>query len=160
MKCHIAWLYWFIGIIIFCIDRITKNSALDSFVQQVYSSIPGLSFKVVINRGVTWGMLHYAAHQYYIYVMLSVIKVLGIMLVAYWAYYVHKKCEKFVFGHVLVIAGGLSNMLDRLCYGGVIDFIIVSYGHHSWPVFNVADVAIVVGLGIVAWQLEHLPEIK
>jgi signal peptidase II len=48
-------------------------------------------------------------------------------------------------GLVLVLAGGLGNYIDRLARGYVVDFIHVSY----WPVFNVADVLITVGFGLL-----------
>jgi signal peptidase II len=48
-------------------------------------------------------------------------------------------------GTVLVLAGGLGNLTDRLLRGYVIDFMHL----HAWPVFNVADVALCVGLPLV-----------
>jgi signal peptidase II len=48
-------------------------------------------------------------------------------------------------GYVLVSAGAVGNVLDRLVRGYVVDFIHVT----SWPVFNVADVAVVIGFGLV-----------
>jgi signal peptidase II len=55
------------------------------------------------------------------------------------------------FGMALAFAGGAGNALDRLARGYVVDFIHV----HCWPVFNVADALIVVGMVLVA--LSHLP---
>ena len=48
----------------------------------------------------------------------------------------------------LLVGGGLGNLLDRLLRGHVIDFIHVSY----WPVFNVADIAICLGIGLLLWS--------
>ncbi len=146
MKCNIVWLYWFIGIIIFCIDRITKNVALVSFTQRVYSCIPGISYKVVFNRGISWGMFHSLDDSVFIVVTLLVCGVtIFIGKLAYDAY----QQGECIFGHVYIIAGSLSNLVDRFCYGGVIDFILVSYHNFSWPVFNVADMAIVIGVFII-----------
>jgi len=49
----------------------------------------------------------------------------------------------------LVILGAGSNLLDRFKYGAVIDFI----DFKIWPVFNLADVMIVVGLGLLSYDL-------
>lgn len=49
------------------------------------------------------------------------------------------------FGSVLLLAGGLGNLTDRLLRGYVIDFMHL----HAWPVFNVADVAVCVGALLV-----------
>lgn len=55
-------------------------------------------------------------------------------------------------GLIAIIAGSLSNIVDRFIYGGVIDFIELSYNQWIWPVFNVADVAIVCGIGLILYD--------
>lgn len=50
-------------------------------------------------------------------------------------------------GLAVLAAGALGNLVDRLVAGRVVDFIDL----RVWPVFNLADVAVVVGLGLVAW---------
>ncbi len=50
---------------------------------------------------------------------------------------------------VLVTAGAIGNYLDRVVRGYVVDFVHV----HHWPVFNVADVYVTVGYGLLAWAL-------
>ena len=49
----------------------------------------------------------------------------------------------------LVIGGALGNLIDRIFFGVVTDFILWHYHTHEWPVFNVADVALVVGVGLM-----------
>lgn len=49
----------------------------------------------------------------------------------------------------LVLGGALGNLIDRLCYGHVIDFIVLYYQQWAWPAFNVADTAI--SLGMIVW---------
>ena len=46
---------------------------------------------------------------------------------------------------MLIIGGAVGNVIDRLLYGYVIDFIDVFYGSWHWPTFNIADSAISVG---------------
>ena len=53
------------------------------------------------------------------------------------------------FGLTLLVGGGVSNWVDRVLHGSVIDFINVGVGPLRTGVFNVADVAIMVGVGIV-----------
>lgn len=52
-------------------------------------------------------------------------------------------------GVALVLGGAIGNLIDRLAYGHVIDFIDVYYGSWHWPAFNVADSGIVAGAAIL-----------
>jgi signal peptidase II len=49
----------------------------------------------------------------------------------------------------LVAGGAIGNLIDRIYYGVVTDFVLWQYGGHEWPVFNVADVVLVVGVGLM-----------
>jgi signal peptidase II len=49
----------------------------------------------------------------------------------------------------LVAGGAIGNLVDRIYFGQVTDFILWHYGTHEWPVFNVADVVLVVGVGLM-----------
>lgn len=52
----------------------------------------------------------------------------------------------------LIIGGALGNLIDRIRYGAVADFLdFHAYGYH-WPAFNVADAAITVGAGVLVWD--------
>jgi signal peptidase II len=60
----------------------------------------------------------------------------------------------------LVGGGAIGNLIDRVLYGKVTDFIVWKVGTHEWPAFNVADAALCVGVGLmlldmlVAWRRE------
>ena len=56
-------------------------------------------------------------------------------------------------GLVLFMAGGLSNLADRLAIGSVIDFLNVGIGPIRTGIFNVADVAIMAGIAMVLWEV-------
>ncbi len=49
----------------------------------------------------------------------------------------------------LVAGGAVGNLIDRIYYGYVTDFVLWKYKTHEWPVFNVADVVLVVGVGLM-----------
>ena len=50
-----------------------------------------------------------------------------------------------------VLGGGIGNLVDRLYYGRVIDFIDFHWDGYHWPAFNVADTAITLGLALALW---------
>ena len=63
----------------------------------------------------------------------------------------------------LILGGALGNMIDRVLFGHVIDFIDLHYRQWHWPVFNVADSAITVGACLVildAWRDESLKRVQ
>ncbi len=49
----------------------------------------------------------------------------------------------------LILGGAIGNVIDRIYFGYVIDFLDVYYGTYHWPVFNIADSAICIGAGLL-----------
>jgi signal peptidase II len=56
-------------------------------------------------------------------------------------------------GLALVFGGAVGNLVDRLRFGAVVDFLDLYLGSVHWPAFNVADSAITAGVGLIAWQM-------
>ena len=56
-------------------------------------------------------------------------------------------------GLSLIMGGAIGNLIDRLRYDAVIDFLDVHWYHYHWPAFNIADAAISVGVAILCWDL-------
>ncbi len=63
----------------------------------------------------------------------------------------HEKILALSFS--LVLAGAIGNLIDRLRYGEVIDFLEFYLSSFFWPAFNIADSAICIGIGLMAFQL-------
>jgi signal peptidase II len=59
-------------------------------------------------------------------------------------------------GLALILGGALSNLFDRIRFGRVVDFVDVYFRRYHWPTFNLADSAIVVGAGLLVFQLLFL----
>ena len=54
----------------------------------------------------------------------------------------------------LIVGGAIGNVIDRIRFGHVVDFIDIYVGQHHWPAFNIADSAICVGaIGLIAFSL-------
>ena len=138
-------LYFCLGLLIFILDRLTKIAAL-IYAQTPYVINKFLSFELIFNRGVSWGMFHDASHM--TFVLVSGIIALITAFLCWHAYVLYKKGNSII-GHVCIISGSIANLIDRVVYGAVIDFIVFSYNTYSWPVFNIADMAIVCGVGLL-----------
>ncbi len=88
----------------------------------------------VKNTGITFGLFK-GNNLLFIFINLIIIAVI---------LYYYRKEKKLQFGLDFVLAGALGNLFDRLVHGYVIDFIDLKI----WPVFNLADSFIVIGVGI------------
>jgi signal peptidase II len=137
--------YLLLTILILIVDRVTKILALIHTATPVIAN-RYLTFEVVFNRGISWGMLHNATNKGFVF--LSLIIALLTAFLCWHAVHMYRQ-GRFILGHVCIIAGSAANLIDRFLYGGVIDFILLSYGTYSWPVFNIADMAIVCGAGLL-----------
>jgi len=85
------------------------------------------------------------------------ISVVASVLLTIWYLRLPREERLVRLGLVTVLGGALGNLVDRIAYGSVIDFIEVSafWGEtrHFWPTFNIADVAISVGVGLLLLQM-------
>lgn len=142
-------LYFLLGIVIFGIDRLSKCVALIWCTDKNYYVNSFLSGELAMNRGISWGLFH--SNNKIIFLLVSLVIVCFTLLFFSYAYKHYKEGFSIV-GEVCVITGSLCNIIDRVIYGGVIDFIILSYNGFSWPVFNFADVAIICGAAVMLIQ--------
>ncbi|MBQ8203710.1 MAG: signal peptidase II [Clostridia bacterium] len=133
-----------VGILFFIADRYTKNIVASTFyLSETKDFIPGfIDFTYIHNRGGAWGML--SGYTWLLVSMTVIIMLVCIALLLKWGFK-----DKLMFWAVsLIFFGGLGNMYDRLFNGGnVVDFIHLSF-MPEFPVFNVADCAIVIGAGL------------
>ncbi len=102
-----------------------------------------IEFLYIHNRGSAWGLLY---GKTYILILVTVI-VMAVCIILYKKY--GKKSKLLFWAIMLVLSGGIGNMIDRVFRdGNVIDFLHFEF-FPSFPVFNVADCAIVVGAGLL-----------
>ncbi len=143
--------YFSLGFFIFFIDRLSKCIALSWCAQVPCIISPFLSCALYFNRGISWGVFH--SESDYLFAGVSLI-ITMITLLIFWYAYCRYMQGHSIIGPLCVIVGSFSNLIDRVVYGGVIDFIVFSYHGWSWPVFNIADVVIVLGVALMFLQNE------
>ena len=112
--------------------------------------LPVLNLTMVWNRGVTFGLLNGFGDWSYLLlaaVALAVVAALGLWL---------RRAESQLVAVALgaIVGGAVSNVIDRLRFGAVVDFIHAHVAGWSWYVFNLADAAIV--CGVAALVLDSL----
>ncbi len=99
---------------------------------------------LVYNRGVSFGIMNNDDNSP-IY-MIGLGAFICLFLIYLWAR-TDKKYEKI--GLSLAIGGGIGNIIDRINYGFVIDFLDFYYQEWHYPAFNLADSAITIGVGFI-----------
>ena len=139
---------------IFFIDWVTKLAARGMFRKPVIIINQFLSFEYQINTGVAWSFLK--PHSLVTYYLLTAVIFVVLGLLSKHTLDMQKSGYD-VTGQTLILAGGYANFVDRLIHYGVIDFIKISFGNWTFPVFNIADIAITVGAVIMLYQIffEH-----
>jgi signal peptidase II len=100
-----------------------------------------LDFVLVYNPGISYGLFASGGE-----IQRVILIVLSFLIIFYLIYWIRNSNSNFIsFGICLIIGGALGNMVDRILYGKVIDFISLHVYDYYWYVFNIADIAIVSG---------------
>jgi signal peptidase II len=129
------------------LDQLTKWAALDLLDPAARPIVvtPFFNLVMVWNRGVSFGMLTgIGAITPWLLSGLALGVVIGLLL---W----HRQSAHplIAAGLGMVIGGAFGNVVDRLRYGAVVDFLDFHVAGYHWPAFNVADAAICVGAGLI-----------
>ena len=113
-----------------------KRPVIDGFWDHVLSMNPGSAF------GLFGG-------QSFARVMLSIIGI-GAVFGMVWMLKKSRTDQKVLHWALAFVAGGaVGNLVDRIYYGVVTDFVSWHAGSHTWPTFNVADIVLVIGVGLM-----------
>ena len=143
---YIAWVYCFIATVIIALDQITKQLAIKyCYAERSITSF--LSFEVAYNHGISWGIGN-TQHSFVSYAALLVTLLVTCALLVYIITKIMSRQSALL--EVIIFAGAFSNnVIDRLFRGGVVDFIHFFYNAYSFPLFNIADICIVIGITLL-----------
>lgn len=151
----IIWKFAYLAVAggVFLIDQTTKawavrslrfgagRSVIDGFLNLAYAENPGVAFSMLDSHGDAgrWG--------------LSVVACIAAVLVMYFFWRTPRNDDRILGSLALLLAGIAGNVTDRLRLGFVVDFIDVQFGNWHYPTFNVADMAICIGAGLLMIDL-------
>ncbi len=143
------WL-WISGLVVI-LDQITKWIADRSLELHVPVSVmPSFNFTLVYNSGAAFSFLSEAGGWQRWFFSLLTASICVLLLI--WLKRLDEHEKPAAIGLTLVLGGALGNLIDRLMYGYVIDFIQWYYQGYYWPTFNIADSAISVGATLLVLQ--------
>jgi signal peptidase II len=133
--------YFLIALLIVLADQVTK------FLARVYIGtfdtvkiLPFLQLVSVRNEGAAFGMFRGLGNPIFIVVSLVAVAVVFFLLLT---------SKEDRWGLALILGGAAGNLIDRIVFKKVTDFIDLFAGRFHWPAFNVADSALTVGLVIL-----------
>lgn len=137
-----------VAAVVLVLDQITKMYFYNLLVaegRRAIEVLPFLNLVTVWNYGISFGMFNTGssgASLVFVAVALAIVAALG-----FWLRTAPRRLVAVALG--LVIGGALGNVIDRLRFGAVFDFIdFHAFGWH-WPAFNIADSAITVGVALL-----------
>ena len=141
--------YLVIAIIVLLLDQLSKWSALSNLQMGVPKPVlPFLNWLLLFNPGAAFSFLAQGSGwQRWFFTILGLVASIYII----WLLYKSQSDKLLCLALSLILGGALGNVLDRVMYGAVVDFIDVYYSNWHWPAFNIADSAICIGAALIIW---------
>ncbi|MCM1000845.1 MAG: signal peptidase II [Wolbachia endosymbiont of Melophagus ovinus] len=134
-------------LVIVLTDQISKfyiNSLIDEESIEIASFIKLVE---VWNPGISFGMCSALPRSNFFFSTFS------ILIIFILAYLIYKSSDKLTcFGFSLMIGGAIGNVVDRIYWGAVYDFLYFHIGSWYWPAFNLADIYIACGMFVLLYK--------
>ena len=128
------------------IDQISKAAVLDYFAGSPFGAhetvTPFFNLVLTYNRGMSFGLFNTPGTMNVL--VFSLLAAVIVTMLIVWLRRVESPFLAVAIG--LVIGGAIGNVIDRIRFGAVVDFLDFHIGSWHWPAFNVADSAICIGV--------------
>jgi len=131
--------------VVVMLDQITKYMIVRNMTEGMSIPIIDQVFHLtfVLNPGAAFGMLE---HNREFFIIMAIVV---LMFVVYMRKKILEEPLPIQIGIALFVGGALGNLIDRMKTGLVVDF----FDFRIWPVFNIADIAICLGVGVMIWSI-------
>ncbi|MBL7960630.1 signal peptidase II [bacterium] len=148
-------IYWLaFWIIIF--DQITKWMVKHWMI--LHDSIPLIGTTVQLtyleNPGMAFGIRFFETHPFWGRWFFSIVSILASIGLIWYIYRMRHERRMYRVSLALILGGAVGNLIDRVTFGRVVDFMDVDipdlFGMQRWPVFNVADSSVVLGMIVMS----------
>jgi signal peptidase II len=143
---------WVVAILV--LDQLTKM--IVDRTMSLHQSIPIIdgffSLTYVRNTGAAFGIFA-GSHEAFRLPFLILVSVLALGFVVVMLKRIHDEEKGLITALSLIIGGAIGNLIDRVLYGEVIDFLDFYWSNYHWPAFNVADSCITIGVLITLFYL-------
>ena len=144
-----GWRLWWLIALVLVVDQLTKQVVIANM--QLFDSIellPVFNLTYVRNYGAAFSFLSDAGGwQRWFFTGIGLIAA----VVMIWLIRKNTSQTLFCLAMSLVLSGAIGNVIDRILYGAVVDFVDLHYAGWHWPAFNIADSAICIGAALIIW---------
>ena len=136
-----------IATLVLLLDQLSKWSALSNLKLGIPEEVlPFMNWLLLFNSGAAFSFLAQSSGwQRWFFTILGLAASLYIL----WLLRKNQSDKMLSWALSLILGGALGNVLDRIMYGAVVDFIDLHYGNWHWPAFNIADSAICIGAALI-----------
>ncbi|MEJ1959001.1 MAG: signal peptidase II [Nitrosomonadales bacterium] len=136
--------------LVIILDQFGKVAISNHFIYGESSRMTGF-FNLVLahNQGAAFSFLNDAGGwQRWFFSVIALVASAWII----WLLRKHEKQQLFCFALAMILGGALGNLIDRVIYGYVVDFLDFHWGSYHFPAFNLADSAITCGAALLLWD--------
>ncbi len=146
--------HFLIALLVIALDRFTKRmiahrlslhgsiTVIPGFFRIIHAENPGAAFGIFADSPAAWKTA-----------LLSGFSIVALLIVSALLWKNSHTLTSTGIGLSLILGGAVGNLWDRLVSRRVVDFLLFYIGPHQWPAFNVADSAIVVGAGLLVFEI-------
>ena len=136
-----------IATLVLLLDQLSKWSALSNLKLGITEEVlPFMNWLLLLNPGAAFSFLAQSSGwQRWFFTILGLAASLYIL----WLLRKNQSDKILSWALSLILGGALGNVLDRIMFGAVVDFIDLHYGNWHWPAFNIADSAICIGATLI-----------
>lgn len=150
-----------IAVAVVIVDQLTKMWIMAEFgLHEQQTVIPGFfNLVYVTNTGAAFGFL--AGNKTWLRQAFFVgVSSVALIVIAFAYGHLKKQGRIFIYALGFIAGGAVGNLIDRLRFGSVVDFLDFYFGSYHWPAFNAADSAITIGVGLflLGTLLQHIKE--
>jgi len=139
-----------IATLVLLLDQLSKWSALSNLKLGITEEVlPFMNWLLLLNPGAAFSFLAQSSGwQRWFFTILGLAASLYIL----WLLRKNQSDKILSCALSLILGGALGNVLDRIMFGAVVDFIDLHYGNWHWPAFNIADSAISIGAALIVFS--------
>lgn len=144
-------LHWLIiATVILLADQASKQYILHNFnYAERLNLLPFFDLTLLFNTGAAFSFLaDSGGYQRWLFTLIAIA---AIALIIYWLYK-YRQQRLFCLALIFILAGALGNLIDRIYYGHVIDFLLFYWRDWYFPAFNIADSAITCGAAVLIFE--------